>query len=51
MLRWPRSLRLAVAVQALAAASFLLERGFYPERRVLRGARLQQTGTCRDRCA
>lgn len=44
VLRWPRSLRLAVAVQALAAASFLLERGFYPERRVLRGARLTRRG-------
>ncbi|HPS77419.1 MAG TPA: hypothetical protein PLS53_04625, partial [Thermoanaerobaculaceae bacterium] len=44
VLRWPRSQRLAVAVQVLAAASFLLERGIFPERRVLRGARLERKG-------
>lgn len=38
--RWPRSQRLAVAVQLLAAASFLLDRGFFPSRRLLRGARV-----------
>lgn len=38
--RWPRSQRLAAAVQLLAAATFLLDRGYHPARRLLRSARV-----------
>lgn len=38
--RWPRGQRLALAVQLLAAASFVLDRGFFPSRRLLRGAQV-----------
>lgn len=40
LLRWPRSHRLAASVQLLAAATFLLERGYHPSRRLLRSARV-----------
>lgn len=43
VVRWPRAQRLAVAVQLLAAATFLLERGFYPSRRLLRRARVARS--------
>jgi DNA-binding NtrC family response regulator len=38
--RWPRAQRAAVALQALAAGAFLFERGWYPSRSLLRGARV-----------
>ncbi len=41
---WPRSRRLAVAVQLVAAAEFLHERGWLPARSLLRGARVQRRG-------
>jgi len=37
---WPRGQRAAVALQAVAAAVFLFERGWYPSRALLRGARV-----------
>ena len=40
--RAPVSVREAVAVQLVAAAEFLFERGWYPARRLLRGARCEQ---------
>ena len=39
--RWPRSRRIAIAVQLVAAATFLLERGWLPGRRLLRAARVE----------
>lgn len=41
--RWPKSQRLAAAVQLLAAATFLLERGFFPSRRLLASARVTRS--------
>jgi DNA-binding NtrC family response regulator len=38
--QWPRGQRAAVALQTLAAAAFLFERGWYPSRAVLRTARV-----------
>ncbi len=38
--RWPRGQRAAVALQVVAAAAFLFERGWYPSRTLLRGARV-----------
>lgn len=38
--RWPRGQRAAVALQTVAAAAFLFERGWYPSRTLLRGARV-----------
>jgi DNA-binding NtrC family response regulator len=38
--RWPRGQRAAVALQTVAAAAFLFERGWYPSRSLLRGARV-----------
>ena len=38
--RWPRAPRAAVALQTVAAATFLFERGWYPSRSLLRGARV-----------
>jgi transcriptional regulator with AAA-type ATPase domain len=45
---WPRSRRTALAVQVVAAATFLFERGWLPGRRLLRGARVEP-GTGGDR--
>ena len=41
--RWPKSQRLAIAVQLLAAATFVLEQGFFPSRRLLRSARVARS--------
>ncbi len=38
--RWPRGQRVAVALQMVATAAFLFERGWYPSRSLLRGARV-----------
>jgi DNA-binding NtrC family response regulator len=38
--QWPRGQRASVALQTLAAAAFLFERGWYPSRAVLRTARV-----------
>jgi two-component system response regulator HydG len=38
--RWPRGQRAAVALQTVAAAAFLFEKGWYPSRCLLRGARV-----------
>ncbi len=40
--RWPRGQRLAVALQVVAAAAFLFERGWYPSRGLLRGGRVER---------
>ena len=40
--RWPRGQRAAVAVQVVAAATFLFERGWYPSRGLLRGGRVER---------
>ncbi|HVN74678.1 MAG TPA: sigma 54-interacting transcriptional regulator [Thermoanaerobaculaceae bacterium] len=40
--RWPRGQRAAVALQVLATAAFLLERGWYPSRALLRGGRVER---------
>jgi hypothetical protein len=41
IVRAPRGVRESVAVQLVAAAAFLFERGWYPARRLLRGARCE----------
>ena len=41
----PLGVRAAVALQVLAAAEFLLARGWYPERRLLRGVRVERNET------
>jgi DNA-binding NtrC family response regulator len=40
--RWPRGQRAAVALQVMAAAAFLFERGWYPSRALLRGGRVER---------
>jgi DNA-binding NtrC family response regulator len=40
--RWPRGQRTAVAVQVVAAAAFLFERGWYPSRGLLRSGRVER---------
>ncbi len=40
---WPRSRRTSLAVQLVAAAGFLLERGWLPGRRLLRSSRVERT--------
>jgi hypothetical protein len=40
--RAPKGVRESVAIQLVAAAAFLFERGWYPARRLLRGARCEQ---------
>ncbi len=40
--RWPRGQRTSVAVQVVAAAVFLFERGWYPSRGLLRGGRVER---------
>ena len=40
--RWPLGERAAVAVQVVAAAAFLLERGWYPSRGLLRSGRVER---------
>ncbi len=50
--RWPAAQRRAAAVQLVAAAAFLYERGWYPGRRLLRCARLHRfDGSVRLRLA
>ncbi|HUK12403.1 MAG TPA: sigma 54-interacting transcriptional regulator [Thermoanaerobaculaceae bacterium] len=39
--RWPRGQRTAVALQLVAAGTFLFERGWYPSRAMLRGCRVR----------
>ena len=39
---WPRGQRAAVALQLVAASAFLFERGWYPSRSLLRGARVSR---------
>ncbi len=39
---WPRGQRAAVALQVVAASAFLFERGWYPSRSLLRGARVSR---------
>lgn len=43
--RWPRGQRAAVALQLVAAAHFLFERGWYPARGLLRRVRIRSDGT------
>ncbi len=40
---WPRGQRAAVALQIVAASSFLFERGWYPSRSLLRSARVSRS--------
>ncbi|MBZ5588302.1 MAG: sigma 54-interacting transcriptional regulator [Acidobacteriia bacterium] len=43
--RWPRGQRAAVALQVMATAAFLFERGWYPSRALLRGGKVER-GEC-----
>ncbi|MGD1146695.1 MAG: sigma 54-interacting transcriptional regulator [Thermoanaerobaculaceae bacterium] len=42
--RWPRGQRAAVALQVMATAAFLFERGWYPSRALLRGGKVERGG-------